>query len=188
MAKYYRVKVIGRNETIDGISEVAGQQLIQLKKDFVNGGKKNDKAVTIKSLETTLSKIDWIDEDKQTKDHLHQTKYKRQLHENYESEHARLRKLSPQEKAKRLGVFSMMWYGATAKKEIPETVKERVIKAQEQFFKENPNRIWANPNIFTKFLKEQSTEYQDNRGLLQRSALLMATLAVSEDVKEANKV
>jgi len=60
-------------------------------------------------------------------------------------------KLTPTQKAENLTIFNFL-FKFVMKRDPDENEKNEVIKLQTAFFKQNPNRIYPNPNVFMKIL------------------------------------
>lgn len=85
---------------------------------------------------------------------------------DYQKDRDRIRKMTPEQKAKRLGFFRIIYWGFTKKRseevktKTGESIEKLAENIQLKFFKENPNRTLPDEHIFKPLIK--STE-MDNR-------------------------
>ena len=78
----------------------------------------------------------------------------------YRNNLTEIRKMNPEKRAKRLGLFRLMYWGFTGKRSEEVIIKGRpveelAIEAQAKFFKENPKRIFPDYDIFRHLIKSE---------------------------------
>lgn len=88
--------------------------------------------------------------DRAESDHIRE-----QMDSEYLKNHCRLRKLSPEEKAKKMEWFKTIYHCFSGLQRAPEELKVDVYKIQLQFFKENPCRIHCDPSLFKELIPTQ---------------------------------
>jgi len=82
---------------------------------------------------------------------------------------------SPEQKAQRLEMFNLFYWGMTKEHNIPEDIKGKVIKIQTEFFKENPKRIYCDPILFRPLFEGKEKVFNPVLTIIERN--------VAEDMK-----
>lgn len=136
MSKYI-VQIKGTREPflVDGEK---GKPILQ---DWLNykQGKGKNLAFSVDGFHGSLADIKYIHEQKEPK----RENVGKETNQKYLAERQAKLKLSPEERAKQTGFFELAYFGMKGERELPATLKEKVIEAQTAFFKENPNRTLA---------------------------------------------
>jgi hypothetical protein len=83
--------------------------------------------------------------------------------EQYRKDMIKLNALSPEDKAKRMGFFRILYYGFTGMKSEEVMVGETPIenyaeKIQRKFFEENPKRVYCDPFLFKPIIKSKGCD------------------------------
>ena len=78
--------------------------------------------------------------------------FKKNYDDEYKKERTQILNLTPEQRGQRVGLFELLWWGATGTKEIPEDISDQVIEIQREFFRKNPKRIYCDPILFKKIL------------------------------------
>lgn len=136
--------------------EIDDERGAVLQDDFVNGNleikiKINDSAF----LSSNIKGVDKVSGATGRQDEVN-TKLRSDVDRDYNAMHKSIRSLPPAERAKSLRVAEMMWYGLTGESEMPPSVVPKIVKAQEKYFKENPNHVYANPICYKKLIPKKA--------------------------------
>lgn len=104
---------------------------------------------------------------------------------NYDDDYKKYRhqklSLNPEQRGSNLSMFELFWWGATGQKEIPQDVKEKVIKIQTDFFQENPKRIYCSPILFKKIIPTKK-----DLSIWQKGAFDVVERCVATDMRYAH--
>jgi len=101
--------------------------------------------------------------------------------DNYKKERTQILSLTPEQRGQRIGLFELLWWGATGSKEIPEDIFKKTIQIQTKFFEENPKRIFCDPILFKKFLP-----HKGELTIWQRGAFDIIESCVGTDMRYAH--
>ena len=63
------------------------------------------------------------------------------------------------ERARQIGFFELVYWGATGEKNAPEDVQNKAIAIQEKFFTENPKRCVCSAFMFKKIIPNSNTSF-----------------------------
>jgi len=125
-----------------------------------------------------MKKAERLEQERIAKDKEYGKKQKHTdgLDREYRIYRQQINSMTPEQKAERLEIFNLLYWGLTNKHEIPEDIKKQAIEIQTNFFKENQKRIYCSPYLF----KELFTEFQ-----IFNPVFVMIERAVLEDIRSA---
>lgn len=121
------------------------------------------------------TKVDWFKENEPEIDHDKANELTRSLNKRYWEFRREINSLSPREKAMRLELFNLLYWGIVRKHNIPNDIKKKVMIIQEKFFEKNPKRIFCDPILFKNVFNGQSKSFNP--------AIKVIEMAVIEDVR-----
>jgi hypothetical protein len=105
---------------------------------------------------------------------------------DYEMEYLRERDdilaMSLEDRAKRLGMFDILWWSSTGEKEYSDEIKAKAIEIQTKFFTEHPKRCFCDPLLFKGLLPSKNIEINK----WQNGGHHFIESAVREDIIHSN--
>jgi len=125
------------------------------------------------------TKIDWFQEDMPEINHEKQDERMRQTDREYMEFRREINSKTPEQKAQRLEMFNLLYWGMKKQHQIPEDIKDKVIKIQTEFFEKNSNRIYCDPILFRPVFEGNNQIFNPSLTIIERT--------VSEDMRRARR-
>ena len=141
------IKLKGKGEI-----EVSAEDALKVKRIFDDGFQDDDTFIQTEYWSGTKGAIKYvvIDPERQLDDGLALV---RAVDDGYRAYRTDKLLIPPEERAKNLSLFSLLYWGFTGKMTATKELMDEAVEIQKQFFQENPKRICCSPILFKPIIR-----------------------------------